>query len=108
LDRESFGRVTADGVETVWRPWQFHATATTRKTARDLAREATRVSEVGRTITGICGWDEYSYTDSGDPLKRFGRRETLQFLGLDGRNPSSARRVQILTMNREQASTGAR
>jgi hypothetical protein len=33
------------------------------------------VSEVGRTITGICGWDEYSYTDPGDPLKRFGRRE---------------------------------
>lgn len=108
MDRESFGRVTADGVETVLAALAVSRTATTRKTARDLAREATKVSEVGRTITGICGWDEYSYTDSGDPLKRFGRRETLQFLGLDGRNPSSARRVQILTMDREQASTGAR
>lgn len=38
---------------------------------------ATKVSEVGRTITGLCGWDEYSYTEPGDPLKRFGRRETL-------------------------------
>ena len=66
------------------------------------------MSEVGRTITGLCGWDEYSYTEPGGPLKRFGRRETLQFLGLDGRNPSSTRRVQILTMNREQSSTGAR
>jgi len=111
LDRESVERVTAFGGETIL------AALTVCCSSREIAKRTRREGgdrgvRVGRSRSSDL--DEVTRFGTNTPprprrsAKRFGRRENARFLGPGGRNPPGIRRAQALTMNREQASTGAR
>jgi len=110
-DRESSGRLTALGVETILAVFTVAISPLNKRGSRRV-RIATGVSEVDRhneiRNSGRVTRDQNSLTLQAIRQSDSGVVKTLDFLGPEGRNLSGARRAQVLTMIREQPSTGTR
>jgi len=110
-DRESSGRVTALGVETISAVLTVAKSALNKHGTRRV-KTATEVSEVDRhneiRNSGSVNRDQYSPRIQAIRQSDSGVVKTLDFLGPERRNLSGVRRAQVLTMIREQPSTGTR